>query len=398
MSDARTSAQPTPDSRPYRRAAALGATPLDVVLNLTFFALLVTSAVRYVMSHGVEAVNWTVAALTVATAAAYLLATRKTGVRHRILVVILLALWTLLVLIAPSFWWTAFSVYFLARRAFPTAWIAVGLAAVCARSLLVLTGGFDWTIVVGTAVVAALVSVVTSRIESDNRTQAALIRRLTEAQERLAATERQAGIAQERARVSSELHDSVTQGLASSLLIMEATAQTIDTSPATSRARLREAVELIRSTLGEARNLVHDLGSPRLDGISLASALGHLVAETPSAQLRIDGEPRPYPPEIAHAILRVCQSAVQNADHHAGASAIHVTLSCLADQVVVDIADDGVGFDASAVPEPSSTGGYGLRAMRQRIEQLGGRFTVESAPGDGTVIVAQLPTDAGSTC
>ncbi|SKC70530.1 sensor histidine kinase [Plantibacter cousiniae (nom. nud.)] len=398
MSDDRTPLRAAPATRRHRITTALGATRLDVVLNLTFFALLVTSAVRYVTSHGVDAVNWTVGALTVATAVAYLLVTRQAGVRQRILVAILLALWTLLVLIAPSFWWTSFSLYFLARRAFPTVWVAVGLAAVCARSLLVLAGGFDWTIVVGTAVVAALVSVVTSRIESDNRTQAALIRRLTEAQDRLAATERQAGIAQERARVSGELHDSVTQGLASSLLIMEATAQTIDTSPATSRVRLREAVELIRSTLGEARNLVHDLGSPRLDGISLAAALEHLVAETPAARLRVDGEPRPYPPEVAHAILRVCQSALQNADLHADASAIHVTLTCLSDEVVVDIADDGIGFDARLAPEPSSAGGYGLRAMRQRIEQLGGRFTVESAPGDGTVVVAQLPSGVGPTC
>jgi signal transduction histidine kinase len=59
--------------------------------------------------------------------------------------------------------------------------------------------------------------------------------------------------------------------------------------------------------------------------------------------------------------------------------------------ITLDVFDDGRGFDPGTVPPPSETGGYGLRAMRQRIEQLGGELSVESTPGEGTIIAAQLP-------
>ncbi len=63
----------------------------------------------------------------------------------------------------------------------------------------------------------------------------------------------------------------------------------------------------------------------------------------------------------------------------------------LPDAVTLDVFDDGRGFDPVAVPPPSANGGYGLRAMRQRVEQLGGELSVESSPGEGTIIAAQFP-------
>jgi signal transduction histidine kinase len=68
-----------------------------------------------------------------------------------------------------------------------------------------------------------------------------------------------------------------------------------------------------------------------------------------------------------------------------------LTLGFLPDAVTLDIYDDGTGFDPKAAAPPSDAGGYGLRAMRQRVEQLGGVFSVESAPGEGTIVAAQLP-------
>ena len=72
-------------------------------------------------------------------------------------------------------------------------------------------------------------------------------------------------------------------------------------------------------------------------------------------------------------------------------SAATVTLGFLPDAVTLDVYDDGAGFDPAAAAPPSDDGGYGLRAMRQRVEQLGGTFSVESAPGEGTIVAAQLP-------
>jgi signal transduction histidine kinase len=87
----------------------------------------------------------------------------------------------------------------------------------------------------------------------------------------------------------------------------------------------------------------------------------------------------------------VVQSAASNIKLHASATTATVTVGFLPEAVTLDIYDDGAGFDPAAAAPPSDAGGYGLRAMRQRVEQLGGMFSVESAPGDGTIVAAQLP-------
>ena len=95
--------------------------------------------------------------------------------------------------------------------------------------------------------------------------------------------------------------------------------------------------------------------------------------------------------DIRHTLLRVVQSAASNVRLHASATTATVTLGFLPDAVTLDVYDDGAGFDPAAAAPPSDAGGYGLRAMRQRVEQLGGTFSVESAPGEGTIVAAQLP-------
>jgi signal transduction histidine kinase len=109
-------------------------------------------------------------------------------------------------------------------------------------------------------------------------------------------------------------------------------------------------------------------------------------------RLLVTGEPRPVPADVRHALLRVVQSAAANTKLHAGEAKATLTLGFLPGAVTLDVHDDGVGFDPQSLAPPSGAGGYGLRAMRQRVEQLGGVFSVESAPGQGTIVAAQLPT------
>ncbi|MCE3294258.1 MAG: histidine kinase [Arthrobacter sp.] len=111
----------------------------------------------------------------------------------------------------------------------------------------------------------------------------------------------------------------------------------------------------------------------------------------PDARLLVTGEPRAVPAEVRHALLRVVQSAAANIKLHASATNTTLTLGFLPSSVTLDIYDDGAGFDPAAAAPPSDAGGYGLRAMRQRVEQLGGVFSVESTPGEGTIVAAQLP-------
>lgn len=204
------------------------------------------------------------------------------------------------------------------------------------------------------------------------------------------ASERRAGTIAERERVSREIHDTVTQGLASSLLLLEAAGRAWPSASA--REGLREATVLLRDNLSETRSLVHELASPGLDGSPLPGALLLAARQyVPDAKLLVTGEPRPVPPEVRHALLRVVQSAASNIRLHASAAEAAVTLSFLPEAVTLDIYDDGAGFDPAAAAPPSDAGGYGLRAMRQRAEQLGGVFSVQSAPGEGTIVAAQLP-------
>ncbi len=92
--------------------------------------------------------------------------------------------------------------------------------------------------------------------------------------------------------------------------------------------------------------------------------------------------------------MRATQEALSNAQKHAGATKVNVTISYMDDEVVLDVQDDGSGFDPDRGREQlsdGSAGGFGLVAMRQRVEQLGGTLLIESAPGQGTTLVANLP-------
>jgi signal transduction histidine kinase len=105
------------------------------------------------------------------------------------------------------------------------------------------------------------------------------------------------------------------------------------------------------------------------------------------ARTVITGRPRPLPPAHEAALLRVAQEALANVRRHARASRATLTLSYLAEVTVLDVQDDGAGFSEERPPG----GGFGIGNMRRRVEELGGTLTVESGPGEGTTVVAELP-------
>lgn len=109
-------------------------------------------------------------------------------------------------------------------------------------------------------------------------------------------------------------------------------------------------------------------------------------------EFRLDGEQGPLPDRVAAALLRIAQGALANVREHAAATRAALTLTWLDDQVSLDIADNGRGFEQPAPRAvPSSTRGHGLPAMRIRARQVGGTLTVESTPGEGTVVSAAVP-------
>ncbi len=88
------------------------------------------------------------------------------------------------------------------------------------------------------------------------------------------------------------------------------------------------------------------------------------------------------------ALLRAAQECLANARRHAAAARISVTLTYFADEVSLDVIDDGKGFDAAG---GSRSGGMGLLGMRERAERLGGSVVIETAPGEGTAVAVTLP-------
>ena len=384
-----------PASGPADARAPLGR--IDAAVHLGFAVLLVASLVRYVMRHS-PADNLLILGLAAAACLLYaVVAVRARHIRPSVpWMFALVAVWAVLVVAAPSFAWCSFALFFLCRSAMTgtVAYVAAGAtAAATAVGLFRLSGGTDLGMLLGPLAVGVMLTLIYDRIQHDAEEQRRLHAEVSIAQGQLAASERRAGTIAERERVSREIHDTVTQGLASSLLLLEAAGRAWPADGA--RTDLRQATTLLRGNLSETRSLVHELASPGLDASPLPEALLLAARQyVPGAHLLSTGEPRPVSAEVRHALLRVVQSAAANIKLHASATTATVTLGFLPDAVTLDIYDDGSGFDPAAAAPPSDAGGYGLRAMRQRVEQLGGVFSVESTPGEGTIVAAQLPAPA----
>lgn len=201
------------------------------------------------------------------------------------------------------------------------------------------------------------------------------------------------GVLEERERLAREIHDTLAQGLSSiNLLLGAATERMPAGEPHDEAARLvREARQVAVDNLAEARRFVHALAPPSLDRLPLADAVARIVAETPDARLRVDGPARRLPPATEAAVLRIAREALGNARRHAGAGSVEVTLTYLDDLLLLDVVDDGAGFDPDG-----PRAGFGLTSMRSRAEELGGNLGVESAPGEGTAVALSLPIDPGS--
>ncbi|MEU9246776.1 sensor histidine kinase [Streptomyces sp. NPDC048385] len=209
---------------------------------------------------------------------------------------------------------------------------------------------------------------------------------------------REAGVADERRRLAAEIHDTIAQGLAGIIAQLQVVINTPD--PEQAEDHVGRALALARQSLGEARRSVHNLAPVALEHDGLPEALQKTVAEWGErtgirAEFTVTGTAEQPHGEVAATLLRIVQEALSNAARHARASRVGVTLSYLGDfpggEVILDIRDDGVGFDPLALPARSRAGGFGLDGMRARAERIAGSLTVESEPGLGTALSARVP-------
>jgi NarL family two-component system sensor histidine kinase LiaS len=199
-----------------------------------------------------------------------------------------------------------------------------------------------------------------------------------------------------RNRFARDLHDSVKQQIfATSFQVAAARALMAEDTEA-AEEHLAQAEELARQAQRELNVLIGELRPAALEGKGLSSAMRDYAedwsrrAEIP-AEVRIRGE-REAPLEVEHALFRVAQEALANVAKHSGAGSVEVDLIYTSDSLTLRVADDGRGFDPAKNPGE----GLGLQSMHERLEKLGGRVEVESAPGTGTRVTCVCPLEDSS--
>jgi signal transduction histidine kinase len=215
-------------------------------------------------------------------------------------------------------------------------------------------------------------------VELSQRVARDAVRRVVQAQEA------------ERSRLARELHDETGQALTSILLGLKPLEEALADHPA--RAALAELREHVVRALQDVRRLAVELRPAVLDDFGLVPALERLTdAVAEQSDIRVDfhsalGELR-LPSEVETTLYRVVQESLTNIVKHANAHNVSVSIARRGPTVAAVIEDDGAGFDQRAVREE----GVGLLGMRERLSFVDGRLEIESRPGAGTTIVAEVP-------
>jgi signal transduction histidine kinase len=201
----------------------------------------------------------------------------------------------------------------------------------------------------------------------------------------------------ERRRVARDLHDGVVQDLAGTSFALSGLAReaAADGEPEGARlgAELERLASAVRNSLMALRSLLVEIYPPQLDGAGLGAALQDLVAPVDQAgvevQLTVDGSDQ-LSDEATALIWRTAQECVRNAQRHASAETLEVTVATSGNPpvAVLTVADDGAGFDTSTATSPDS---FGLRGLRDLAAEAGGTLSVESSPGAGTRVTLEVP-------
>jgi len=200
--------------------------------------------------------------------------------------------------------------------------------------------------------------------------------------------------ARERKRIAADLHDRIGQALA--LTRIKLGTLKADTHSAKKIASIEETIRLIEATIKEVRTLIFELSSPLLYEVGLKAAVEQLVEQVRDQHgvpvyLEDDGLPKPLTIDGSVVLFQAIRELLLNVVKHAAAHHVCVSMRRRDKTVEISVQDDGVGFQVSRQAfKPGSEGGYGLFSIRERLEYLGGKVTVESTPGRGTTAALAL--------
>jgi signal transduction histidine kinase len=194
----------------------------------------------------------------------------------------------------------------------------------------------------------------------------------------------------ERNRIAREIHDTLAQGFVAVSLQLELLGRKLESAPDGVRDLIRQARELVQSSLNEARRSIWQLRSEGSEAGDFRTRLSNMASEITQrsglkVQFQVLGTYRALPENIESELLKIGQEAVTNVVRHAQANEVKIDLAYDRKRVRMTIADNGRGFEG-AVNSVGPEGHFGLRGMRERAAQIGAEFIVKSRLGEGTEI------------
>jgi len=201
-------------------------------------------------------------------------------------------------------------------------------------------------------------------------------------------------VAQERARMTRELHDSLLQGFSGVVFQLEAASRLFESDPEVSKRRLDHAIDQADQSLREARGAIMSMHLPELENTTLPEALSAAGARATEGtsiafHLTVKGRVRQLPYEVQATLYLVAREATANAVNHSGARKIAAQLVYSAKSVGLSIQDDGIGFDLEAAKAKKDH--RGVLGMHERAKRIGATLTVTSASGQGARIEIVAP-------
>jgi len=250
----------------------------------------------------------------------------------------------------------------------------------------------EWAVA---SVVAVGVKSLSSRIARErcgacqiNAAHSGLIRKLVNAQE------------EERKRIARELHDSRSQDLTALIINLDMLRQSVPAEQADLRGRLDKAHAQAEAILADVRNLMVQLRPSVLDDLGLAAGVQWLTKQINkttgmSAQAVVDNlQGERFPPQVETAMFRIVQEALTNVTKYADASRVYVGLSQENGRLRAVVQDNGKGFNVEDTWQATAgRSAFGLLGMYERATLLGGSLDIESRPGNGTRVTAEIPVD-----